>query len=76
MEKVAASKLRENLKIFLKKVEIGESITITSRGRQVAKLVPVENKREVSKKSLKQLRKNAVIGDILSPTGEKWEAME
>lgn len=73
---MAASKLREILKVFLKKVEIGESITVTSRGRQVAMLVPIGNKRKVSKRSLKQLRKNAVIGDILSPTGEKWKAMK
>tara|TARA_B100000315_G_scaffold28113_1_gene23913 strand:+ start:5413 stop:5643 length:231 start_codon:yes stop_codon:yes gene_type:complete len=76
MEKVAVSRLRENLMVFLKKVEKGDSVTITSRGREVAKLVPLENKMKESKKILRQLGKNAVIGDIISPIKEKWKAIE
>lgn len=76
MEKVAVSRLREKLMVFLKKVENGDSVTITSRGRDVAKLVPLENKRKESKKILRQLGKNAVIGDILSPLRENWKAIE
>ena len=76
MEKVAVSRLRENLMVFLKKVENGDSVTITSRGREVAKLVPLENKMKESKKILRQLGKNAIIGDILSPIKEKWKAIE
>ena len=67
MEKVAVSRLRENLMIFLKKVENGESVIITSRGKEVAKLVPLEDDMKDSRKNLRQLGKSAVIGDILSP---------
>lgn len=76
METVGVSKLRENLMVFLKKVQNGETIIITSRGCEMARLVPLENKMEKSRKILQQLRKNAIVGDILSPIGEKWEAME
>jgi prevent-host-death family protein len=40
METVRVSKLREHLVWFLKRVERGEDIIITSRGHRVARLVP------------------------------------
>ena len=75
MEKVAISTLRENLSIFLKKVQEGQVFTITSRGHEMARLVPVEDKREKSRKILRELGKNATIGDILTPIDEDWEVM-
>jgi prevent-host-death family protein len=76
MEKVNISTLRENLSIFLKKVQKGQVITITSRGHEMAKLVPVEDKREKSREILRKLGEKAIIGDILSPIDEEWEAMK
>ena len=76
MEKVSISTLRENLSIFLKKVQKGQVISITSRGHEMARLVPVEDKREKSREVLRELGKNASIGDILSPIYEEWEAMK
>jgi prevent-host-death family protein len=76
MEKVGISTLRENLSIFLKKVQKGQVITITSRGHEMARLVPAEDKREKSRELLRKLGKNAFIGDILSPIYEEWEAMK
>jgi len=76
MEKVGISILRENLSVFLKKVQKGQVITITSRGHEMARLVPVEDKREKSKEVLRELGRNASIGDILSPIDEEWEAMK
>ena len=76
MEKVSISTLRENLSIFLKKVQKGQVISITSRGHEMARLVPVEDKREKSREILRELGKNAFIGDILSPIYEEWEAMK
>ena len=50
-----------------------EEIVITKFGKPVAKLVPVEAEKE---KSLFGFLRNSVRvkGDIVSPTGEKWEA--
>ena len=76
MEKVGISTLRENLSVFLKKVQKGQVITITSRGHEMARLVPAEDKREKSREFLRKLGKNAFIGDILSPIHEEWEAMK
>jgi prevent-host-death family protein len=76
MEKIGISTLRENLSIFLKKVQKGQVITITSRGHEMARLVPAEDRREKSREILRKLGKNAFIGDILSPVHEEWEAMK
>jgi len=42
----------------------------------MAKLVPAEDKGEKSREILRELGKNAFIGDILSPIHEEWEAMK
>ena len=76
MEKIDISTLRENLSIFLKKVQEGQVITITSHGHEMARLVPVEDKMEKSREFLRKLGKNATIGDILSPIDEEWKAMK
>jgi len=76
METIGVSELRENLMMFLKKVQTGETVTITSRGHEVALLVPPENETEEARKALQKLGETAVIGDILSPVGEEWEAMK
>ena len=78
MEKVSVSTFRNRMTQYLKKVQKGQVVTITSRGQSVAKIVPVneENKAKKSKDMLRELGKNAVIGDILSPISEDWKAME
>lgn len=76
MEKVAVSKFRANLVGFLKRVEKGEVIALTSRGHEVAKIIPPDNKSENARNALKELRKTAIIGDVLSPIEEEWEALK
>jgi prevent-host-death family protein len=76
MESIGVSKLRENMVLFLNKVQQGESITITSRGTEIAMLVPIKKKKEVSRNALKQLRKTAVVGDVVSPIEEEWKALK
>jgi prevent-host-death family protein len=74
MKSLAISELRANLMNAIEQVKKGNSIVITSHGKPVAQLVPPEDKREEAKAALKALRKTAVIGDVISPTGEIWEA--
>jgi prevent-host-death family protein len=76
MESIGVSKLRENMVLFLSKVQQGESIAITSRGTEIAMLIPIKNKKEVSRNALKQLRKTAIVGDVVSPIEEEWEALK
>jgi prevent-host-death family protein len=67
MKTITVSELRHNIASFLKKAQAGENCIITSRGNKVAKLVPVENKKQMAKESLKELQKTAYVGDVLSP---------
>lgn len=76
METVRVSKLREHLVSFLKRVERGEDIIITSRGHRVARLVPLDDKMKKAREALQQLRKNAVVDDVISPVGERWKVIE
>jgi len=74
MRTVAVSELRNNLMALIKKVRAGEDIIVTSRGNEVAKLVPMDNKTQGAKEKLKALRKTAYVDDVLSPVNEEWEA--
>ncbi len=74
MERVAVSDFRANLVKFLKKVERGEVLTLTSRGHEIANIVPPENKMEKAREALKKIRRTAEVGDVLSPISETWEA--
>jgi prevent-host-death family protein len=76
MESIGVSKLRENMVLFLNKVQQGESIAITSRGTEIALLIPIKNKKEVSRNALKELRKTAIVGDVVSPIEEEWKALK
>ena len=42
----------------------------------MARLVPLEDKGVKSRKILRELGKNAFIGDIISPIDAEWEAMK
>jgi prevent-host-death family protein len=65
-----------NVMAFLEKVEAGEHITITVQGHEVACLVPCEDRMEKTRRALQRFRKNAVVGDIVSPLEETWEALQ
>lgn len=74
METIAVSDLRANLMQILKRIEAGATIVITSRGREIARLVPPDDKASNARKALAELRKTAIIGDVLSPIDEEWVA--
>lgn len=50
----------------------GTSITITKRGKPIARLVPAETEHEPFLGSLRGLA--TYTGDLTEPTGEIWEA--
>ena len=76
MDTIAVSDLRTNLMKILKEIEHGSEVDITSRGKVVAKLVPPDFTRKIAREKLKELRKNAVLDDIISPIDVQWEAMQ
>ena len=76
MKTIAVSELRANLMQILQHIQTGASMTITSRGRKIARLVPPEDSMEEARIALEKLRKTAKVGDVLSPIDVKWEAAE
>jgi prevent-host-death family protein len=74
METIAVSKLRSKLMKVMSEVQSGASVSITSRGKVVARLVPPEFGRKSAKDKLRSIGKTAVLHDVLSPVGETWKA--
>ena len=76
MKNVSISELRANLLKYLKIVQHGEQINVTSNGRPLATLTPPASQHTAAKARLKQLAKTAAIHDVLSPTGDSWDALK
>jgi len=74
MTSVNVTELRQHLPNYLKQVQQGEEIVITSHGKIIARLVPDnrESKREAALKRLEALRGTMIVGDILTPSDQEW----
>jgi prevent-host-death family protein len=75
MNAVAVSHLRNHLQEYLLRIQRGEKIVITSRGKEVALLIPHQSEQSEAKKILKQLSKTAIVGDVLSPIDSYWSQL-
>ena len=76
MYQISVSDLRTNLKGVLKEIEQGGAVDITSRGKVVAKLVPPDYSRDRARAQLREIGKDAYIGDILTPVDSPWKVMD
>ena len=74
MPKVKITELRQNLPTYLARVKAGDTVEVTVRGRVIARIVPEEDRQAAARKRLRALRETARIGDIMSPSGEVWDA--
>lgn len=74
MQEVSVSELRNHLPEYLARVESGEAIWITRRGRIVARVDPVTDPRAEAKRRLATLRGVARVGDVVTPLDVPWEA--
>lgn len=74
MKIISISVLRANLLDVINEVKKGKSILVTSHGKPVAQLNPPTDRRKEAIAKLKALGKTAIIGDVVSPSGEVWEA--
>jgi prevent-host-death family protein len=75
MAKVNITELRQNLPAYIARVREGETLEVTVRGRVIARIVPEEDPQAAARKRLKALRGKArITGDIMSPSGEIWNA--
>ncbi|NQV41299.1 MAG: type II toxin-antitoxin system prevent-host-death family antitoxin [Candidatus Marinimicrobia bacterium] len=75
MNTIAVSDLRANLMKVLEEIKQGAQIKITSRGKVIAQLVPADTAQEHAKEALHQLGSSAVIGDVIKPIDENWDAI-
>ncbi len=74
MSKVKVSELRQNLPEYLARVREGEEIEVTVHGRVIARIVPEGDRAAAARERLKALRGKARVGDVISPSGERWNA--
>ena len=76
MKNVSISELRSNLLKYLKLVQQGESINVTSKGVVMATLTPPVSQQQAARINLEKLAKTAVIHDVVSPIGDSWDALK
>jgi len=76
MLNVTISEFRANLLKYLKIVQHGEKINVTSKGESLATLSPPISQFSTARQKLKKLAKTARIHDVLSPVENDWESME
>ena len=75
MDNINISDLRANLLKYLKMAQRGESITVTSNGQVLATISPPIEQKDSARSKLKGLAETAVIGDVISPTDDNWDAL-
>jgi len=74
MEPINVTELRQHLPSYLGKVQQGEEIQVTLHGKIIARIVPVRDETAAARLRLLAMRKQCRIGDIISPSGEEWDA--
>lgn len=74
-DRIAAGEFKAKCLGLLDEVHLQrKEIIITKRGKPVAKLVPVNQRPESFIGSMKGTME--IVGDIISPVGQKWDADE
>jgi prevent-host-death family protein len=73
MQKVSVTDFKNRLQSYLIRVEAGEEIVLLSRGKPVARMLPVTDQPRLAKGQLKTLRKRCRVDDVTSPINEPWE---
>jgi prevent-host-death family protein len=66
MKEVTVSEARAHLSRLIAAAERGETVTITRRGRPVARLVPARDEKRVADAidAMKEFRKGHTLGDV------------
>ena len=74
MQQVPVTVFRKHIPEYLGKVRQGEGLSLTSRGREVARLVPPEDSRLSAREQLQTLRAHCRVDDVISSLDVEWEA--
>ena len=74
---ISISEFRKHLPEYLKKIQQGDQIQITNRGKVIARVVPEEDEIQAARKRLELLRNQGRLGDVISPIeAVEWTADE
>jgi prevent-host-death family protein len=73
MARVSMSHLRQHLPSVLKRVQQGEAIQITSRGRVIARLQAEQDPAEEARQWLEGLQGRVTLVDVLAPLSPEPE---
>ncbi|RDH86774.1 MAG: type II toxin-antitoxin system prevent-host-death family antitoxin [endosymbiont of Escarpia spicata] len=76
MKNVSISEFRANLLKYLRVVQNGEQLNVTSKGTPLATLTPPVSQHKTSRAKLRKLANTAIIHDVLSPIDDSWDAMK
>jgi len=76
MKNVSISELRAHLLKYLKLVQQGEQINVTSKGTLMATLMPPVSRQDAARAKLAKLADTAVIHDVVSPIEDHWDALK
>jgi len=74
MTKVSVTELRQNLPTYLARVNKGEEIEVAVHGKVIARIVPEQDTAAAARAWLKSIRGRAWMGDVISPSGDIWDA--
>jgi prevent-host-death family protein len=74
MSEVNVTELRQNLPEYLADVKKGKELKITVHGKVIARIVPEVDAKDAARKRLTALRTKCKVGDVISPTNDKWNA--
>ena len=71
---VNVTELRQNLPTYLAEVRKGGEIEVTSHGKVIARIVAGGDPHLEARERLLAVRKHCTVGDVVSPSGAKWDA--
>lgn len=75
MTRVSVSHLRQSLPAYLKRVQAGEPIQVTSHGRVIARIQPERDPAEDARRWLEELRGSVILGDVVASIADvEWAA--
>jgi prevent-host-death family protein len=64
---INVTEFRRHLPTYLKRIQEGNEIQLTNRGKVIARIVPEKDEVEAARKRLEAIRGTAIVGDIISP---------
>jgi prevent-host-death family protein len=73
MTRVSVTHLRQNLPAYLKRVQAGEQIQVTSHGQVIARIEPERDPAEDARRWLEGLRGSVILGDVVASIADvEW----